>query len=353
MALPVQASTPAQERDRLERYQQAMENRTSELEAIDNQLYGYQHKLAEAEQDLQTQQQELNKARSSADSARQTHSNSPSEDSARALKLAEHRLKMAERGVRTRTKRVERIQNRQAMLNQSRDDVVASLEDDEQRITAQHSKIANAERQAQAREKERVRLLAQAEEARRRAEQEMAAKAKRERELELAAREKARRMAAAKQVQEASSPQQNANSLSDRTGITETVISATSATPQTLSPSPEMTELDREALAYAQKEIERLEKLVAEGGNSRATFKRLTLKGSKLGTSEFEFLGQNQYRVDTQVTKGRQIIQIGKHKFRRTIPASDDGSEYVFIFDAKRPSRPRLVMFRKSLLQHL
>ena len=63
--------------------------------------------------------------------------------------------------------------------------------------------------------------------------------------------------------------------------------------------------------------------------------------------------GLDQYRVIVPVTAGRQTYKVNSWKFRRTIPADDNGERYVFVFDARRLSRPRLVMYPEYLLPKL
>ncbi len=321
------ADAVSQAQDTLDRYHQAFENRTSDLEQIENQLFGYQNKLQEAQADLETAQKDLAQAQQAQANAKIKLIGEASQDNERALKLADHALKMAERGVRTRTKREERSQSKLAELMEEKTRISSQLAADETRIARQQKQVDNAKRNADTKAAD---LLAAAEQAKLDAQARMQAD-------KLQADAVAERLAAIDAEREA----QKAEALKAQAAVkTEPAAEAT-----------ELSELDKEALAYAQKEVARLEGLLADGNPGRPTFKRLALGGNKIDTQPFSFLGQNQYRVETKVTNGRQIFQIGKHKFRRTIPAADNGEEYVFIFDAKRPSRPRLVMYKKALLE--
>ena len=71
-----------------------------------------------------------------------------------------------------------------------------------------------------------------------------------------------------------------------------------------------------------------------------------------MGAAEFKFQGRKLYLAESDVKSGQQIFRVGSKNFRSTIPAADDGQVYMFILDAKRPSSPRLSMFKKSLLDH-
>ncbi len=325
LASPVSsADTVAQAQDKLDRYYQAFENRSSELEDVENQLFGYQNKIKVVQSDLSTAQQELAQARKKQAAAKIQLVGDASQDNERALKLANHALKMAERGVRTRTKRDERAQTNLAALLEEKTRLASQISADEARIAEQEKTLAAV----------KLRNARQAKQ-------------------QLVAAERAKRQATVRIEAE----KLQANAVAERLAAIEAeklVIEQQALEhSQSQQKEVELSDLDREALVYAQKEVARLESLLDGGNPGRPTFKRLTLGGNKIDAKPFEFLGQNQYRVETKVANGRQIFQIGKHKFRRTIPVADDGQDYVFIFDAKRPSRPRLVMYKKALIESI
>jgi len=325
------ADTVAQAQDKLDRYYQAFENRSSELEEVENQLFGYQNKIKGVRSDLSTAQQELAQARKKQAAAKIQLVGDASQDNERALKLANHALKMAERGVRTRTKRDERAQTNLAALLEEKTRLASQISADEARIAEQEKTLAAVKLRNARQAKQQ---LVAAERAKRQATVRIEAE-------KLQADAVAERLAAI----EAEKKAQTAEKLV----IEHQALEHSQSQPKEV----ELSDLDREALAYAQKEVARLESLLDGGNPGRPTFKRLTLGGNKIDAKPFEFLGQNQYRVETKVANGRQIFQIGKHKFRRTIPVADDGQDYVFIFDAKRPSRPRLVMYKKALIESI
>jgi len=233
--------------------------------------------------------------------------------------------------VRTRTKRDERAQTNLAALLEEKTRLASQISADEARIAEQEKTLAAV----------KLRNARQAKQ-------------------QLVAAERAKRQATVRIEAE----KLQANAVAERLAAIEAEKKAQTAEKlvieqqalehsQSQQKEVELSDLDREALAYAQKEVARLESLLDGGNPGRPTFKRLTLGGNKIDAKPFEFLGQNQYRVETKVANGRQIFQIGKHKFRRTIPVADDGQDYVFIFDAKRPSRPRLVMYKKALIESI
>lgn len=330
LATPVMsADSVGLAQDKLDRFYQAFENRSSELEDIENQLFGYQNKLKSVQSDLSIAQQELELARKKQAGAKIQLVGEASQDNERALKLTTHALKMAERGVRTHTKREERVQTNLAALLEEKTRLASQISADEARIVEQEKALeATKSREA----KQAKRLLVAADRAKREARARMEAE-------KLQASAAAERLAAIEAERKAQAA--------------EKLVIEQQAVVQAKQEQVDLSDLDREALAYAQKEVARLESILDVGNPGRPTFKRLTLGGNKVEAKSFEFLGQNQYRVEAKVVNGRQIFQIGKHKFRRTIPAADDGQDYVFIFDAKRPSRPRLVMYKKALLENI
>ncbi|WP_439134431.1 hypothetical protein [Pseudomaricurvus sp.] len=328
------AGTVSQEEDKLDRFYQAFENRSSELEDIENELFGYDYKLERAQSDLKKAQADLDVAEKEYAKAKADLAANDSEDNQRAYMLAEHALKMSERGIRTRTKRLERVEGYMQELADSKSRLEAQVSASQRRIDIQEKQVAEAKKVAEAR-------LAQAERARKEAERRMAEE---------------KRLAAAAAVEPAIQPPavvEEAPKVVKEEVLEEQVAAEQPVDePADMSEAEEkeLSELDKEALEYAQKEVERLEDLLSSSDSGRPTFRYLTLVGNKVDAKKFEFLGRDQYRVDTVVSKGRQIFEVGRNKFRRTIPASDDGQEYVFIYDAKRLSRPRLVMFKKSLI---
>ncbi|BFM16415.1 hypothetical protein R50073_25980 [Maricurvus nonylphenolicus] len=321
LSLHTSAGILSDEQDKLSRYEQAYENHLVALEDIENEIFGYTNKVEVARADLVTAEKELAEAAAALAEARATALKTPGQDADRTLKKATHSHKMASRGVRSRTKRLERVEGNLAELQAQLQEQQEQLDDDKNRIQEQQERIitvrADLERKAKQRE------LADA-------------KAKAD---------------AAKQAQKPAPVVAKPKPVVEPEPVPQPkpkVVEAPKPAPKT-----ELSELDKEALAFAQKEVARLEKLLADGSTGRPIFKRLVLKGNRTKPVNFEFLGQNQYRAEVVVAQGKQIFEIGKHKYRRTIPASDNGETYVFIFDAKRPSRPRMVMFKKSLLDNI
>ena len=119
---------------------------------------------------------------------------------------------------------------------------------------------------------------------------------------------------------------------------------------ENLDAQRQLAQLDDLARSQAAAEERRLAKALAapkRSGNQR--YSNLRIKSDTVDAG-FEFLGNHQYRAETAVDGGRHMFSVGSHHYRGTIPNSDDGEVYVFLFDTSRKGKPRLSMYRKSLL---
>ena len=313
------AEVVGQEQDKLDQYVQAQELKRSQLEDNENEAYGYETKLDEARKDLKAAEDEYEAAKKAEIDARIAYAGDQSQDNERAVRLAEHTLSMAERGVRNRAKRLSFAEERLADLKSDQNALKTELADLEKRIKAQQAAVKDVETRQDAEQK---RLLAKAEAAR---------------------IDAAKRRAA--EIPKAASVKM-AKTVAPAAGPTEAPLSAEEAKAATIAA---LSDLDRQALDYVTTEMERFKQLTL-GSKARPLYRNLVLQGSQVESSEFEHRGRDQYWTEAVVSKGQQEFQINGFRFSRIVPAAHDGEVYVFIFDSKRASRPRLVMFKKSLL---
>ncbi|WP_444935525.1 hypothetical protein ACJJIW_14345 [Microbulbifer sp. JMSA004] len=306
-----QAQTPlTAEKNRLARLEQSLENRSVVLEDIENELLSYEYKLEQAQKSLDELRLEYEASRQELNQANRAHESSSNSDTERRLKKAKHAFAMAERGVDSRSRRLDFIKENHQQLQQKLVEEKQAVVDAKAKISAQQDKISAMVED----------MLAKAEASERRA-----------------------AMAKAAAVTEKPKPPK---------------IRAQVEPPKREEPAKEEVtikrEIDGELLEYVKRETARLNDLLAdEEGNDRKTFNNLEMRPIGGERVPFEFLGENQYRLVTTVESGRQTYKINTWKFRRTIPAEDDGARYVFIFDARRLSRPRLVMYPEYVLAEL
>ncbi|MCO1333280.1 hypothetical protein MO867_02900 [Microbulbifer sp. OS29] len=308
-----QAQTPlTAEKNRLARLEQALENRSVELEDIENELLSYEYKLEQAQKSLDDLRLEYEASRQELDQARRGYESDASSDAERRLTKAKHGFAMAERGVDSRSRRLEFIQANHKELQQKLREEKQAIAETKTKISAQQDKISNMVET----------MLAKAEASERRA-------------------------ALARAAASAEKPKPPK--------IRAQVVKESPKRVAPEKPKPVATrDIDPELLAYVTREQARLNTLLAdEESNERQTFRNLELRPVGGERLPFEFLGKNQYRAIATVEAGRQTYKINTWKFRRTIPTEDDGTRYVFIFDARRLSRPRLVMYPEYVLAGL
>ncbi|WP_020414813.1 hypothetical protein [Microbulbifer variabilis] len=301
------------EKNRLARLEQSLENKQVELEDIENELLSYEYKLERAQESLSELRKEFEESRLELEEARRIHDSNGNSDTERRLTKAKHGFAMAERGVDSRSRRLEFIQENQKELQVRLAQEQQSITQTKAKISAQQDKISQMVDT----------MLAKAEESERRAALARSARLEQPKppKLKTASIEKPKKREVAPEPE----------------------------------PVPELKQdIDPELLAYVKREQERLSSLLGEqDGDNKQTFRNLELRPSGSERVPFEFLGKNQYRLVTAVESGRQTYKINTWKFRRTIPAEDDGTRYVFVFDARRLSRPRLVMYPEYVLDSL
>ncbi|WP_323843926.1 hypothetical protein [Microbulbifer magnicolonia] len=282
-----------------------------EVEDIENELVSYEYKLERAKESLDKARMHYEESRRELQQAERDHQLNGGSDTERQLNKAKHGFAMAERGVDSRNRRVEFIQTNYDELKTQLETEQKAVAQTKGRISAQQGKV---EQMVSA-------MLAKAEAAQRSA-------------------------AVEKNAAPASKPQLQAPT-----------VAAVAVVPEV--PAPEVAaevtqEVDPELLDYVRRERARMDKLLADKNDEgKHTFRNLEMRASGGEPLSFEFLGHNQYRLVAPVEAGRQTYKINTWKFRRTIPADDDGVRYVFIFDARRLSRPRLVMYPEYVLSQL
>ncbi|MGL6160253.1 hypothetical protein [Microbulbifer sp.] len=309
VAAQSQASLSA-EKNRLARMEQSMENHMVEIEDIENELVSYEYKLKRAKESLADARKKHEESRRELQQAERDHQLNKSSDSERQLNKAQHGFSMAERGVDSRSRRVEFIQSNYDDLNDQLKVARQAVARSESRIAEQRIKVEQVHNA----------VLAKAD-----AEKRAAAMARK----------------AAPVKPEVPPP-----------SVAEVKMEPEPEPEEEMAEEPQR-EVDAELVEYVRREMGRLDKLLADNDRGRRTFRDLELDPSHGDSLSFEFLGHNQYRLVAPVEAGRQVYKIKTWKFRRTIPSDDDGERYVFIFDGRRLSRPRLVMYPEYVLSHL
>ncbi len=290
-------------------------------------LQSYARKLDVAQEDLAQANRDAAGAQTSLQQSKAAHESSPSQDTDRRLKKAEHGYLMAERGVKNRSKRVERIQGKYQQLLLSNE-----------RLGQQKRSLSNQINSHQVSIKE---LQSAVNKEKQQAKQEALIAA---RSARVKAEEKAR--VAERDVQESLAKSQQLavvqQTMADQPSVSDSQLIQT---PKSLSPA------DKLAKENAKQMLAAVNKDIADKPGRRPLYKRLSLKGQSLVSVPFSFLGANYYRAEARVSSGSQFFEVSKNRFKRELPEADDGLVYVFIYQAKSASRGVLQYYKKSLLE--
>lgn len=352
-----QAADLSVEQDVLFRLQQLSENQQLLLRDKEQSLLEFERKLLSAQTDLTEAQNELERKEQELLTA-----TAGGESQARQRKLAEHAASMAKRSVKNRLKRAQRIEGKlaqeKAALEKARNQMLQSRN----RIAQQEAKLA----ELKARNNAEKRRLAQIN-----AQRAASAPIKVSNPLPVAktpaivksdSKAQGKGDATPKTVQTLA----KANSTDTRqAALTRKPLTggALAGEPKPDVASPQSTEEKDNAAAQAQlaqldelarKQAAAEERRLAEAlagpkRSGRQRYSDLRIQSATVDAS-FEFLGNHQYRAQTPITGGRHMFTVGSHHYRGTIPITDDGEIYVFLFDTSRKGKPRLSMYRKSLL---
>ncbi len=339
-----------EEKARLIDLQQALEQHTSELKQKSNDVVLMEYKHNAAVESLSNSQEKYDESlqmfNQYAKTLEQQQAAEQDTTSAkRAVKRSEITLKMARRELSTRNNSVSRTSQKLNDLHTWLDGADATTSSLQEKIANQKTHIETVIKQEQAQSR---RVLAEqkrkAEEASRLAatkrEQEAARKeAERLARKQAAQKEEAERLA--RLEQQRIKQEQLRKEMEEKQRLAEL---------EKARKAKELSPLDKEAKAYALKEMERLNEKLASGGMGKPLYKRVIMTVNGQNPLNYEFIGRKYYLLETSVQAGRQLFEINNFKFRRTIPQADDGEDYVFLFDTKKAERPRLVMFKKSLI---
>lgn len=311
----------------------AIEKRISVLNA---QSESFERKIVQAKNDVLQSDLELQSSLKATKVAKQNYQAQPSQDTDRVLRKNQHRLAMAERGVKNRQKRLDRVQGK---LQKSAFQLSAARQElslSNQKIRSQRLKIERVREQIQQQE-----IIAQE---------------------KFAIRSRAAAAAVAETLKQNKLALINEKKSAQNIVVTQTLASSTAegssdkGAHKTLS-SNEGSSSGGGALSAAQvKEKSKIEALLAKIAdaevkreNRRALYKRLTIKGNKLSQHLFTHIADNYYRTEAVVTSGTQLLEVGHNRLKRDIPAGDDGKTYVFIYHAKTASRGKLWMYDRAL----
>lgn len=84
-----------------------------------------------------------------------------------------------------------------------------------------------------------------------------------------------------------------------------------------------------------------------------SSISNLSIKGTGVRRSSFEYAGNDIYRTETVMKTGTRKLSVGNLQYIMKIPEADNGETYVFYYDVKQRRNPVFLAFKKSLLDQL
>lgn len=302
------AATVAEEKQRLSALQQSLSTRQASLQEMQAELEAYPAKLQMAEDELKSAEAELQEEERELAKIQAELQANPSTQAERELNLQELAVRMAQRGVRSEDRVLERFTRYRDTLRED---------------------IANAEKAA-AQLQERIR--------------------QQERRVELAETE-AREPKPETEVKPTRQTKVAEPTPPPRPEPEPAVVAA--------PPPPEpagpliLPRETFEAFELARDTMKRVEELLAQNTGSGGRELDLKLTGSDIEDVPFEHLGANQYRAKVALPSGPQRFRIDDLRFRATIATENAGETYVFMVDAADRRRLKATYFQESLLDYI
>lgn len=320
----------------LQKIQQLVQNQRLFVDDQSQTVEAFERKLSVAKSDSELAESDLKSQGLEVAELTQAYQADAKDETQRKLNQVRHGYEIAQRAVNNRKKRYRRIEIKFEQSLKDLDEIrtkLTSLNQQEQRQLAYISNL------------------------RRKREQELDVQLKRLAELEAnAAASLLEKEKSKESAQVAAAPEKNNEQISSaKPAFTAGPVPASE--PATLVKLDEgkpavasLNVLDQEAVRQAQREQGRLNRLIAKKTPVRPIYKNLFLSGSKMERTSFTHLGNNMYRAEAIVKAGKQLLVTATTDLRIRIPDTDEGEVYVFIYDARRASRGRLSMYKKSLL---
>jgi len=331
-------------------------SRLQQLSEIEQLSYGdslqlaedYRRKADKARIDLQQAEQDV-------EAKQQQHSGllagEETPERLRKLKLSSHALKMLKRGAKSRSKRLQRIEGKLELAVTAQASLKAKVSQASNRVSRQQDKLAELQKSIDA-----ASVAALARNKKSKPSSALVAKTK--------PTAKTTTTAATKESPTAGEIASGLDIAKVKTFQTVAINKPMVKSPAVQQASLKLQEpnshkqeaIDNASLnelvkAAAVRESKRAEVALASKGKGRQVHKNLQIEGEGFSEADFEFLGAHQYRAEVKVIHGTQSFTVGSHRYRATIPLSDSGELYVFLYDVTRAGRPRLSMYRKSLVE--
>ncbi len=313
-------------------YQQSIASKKEALVTVENRLLAYDVKREDAKNQLVEAKEDLLVAQSELETAKQISS----DDGPRKLEMSQRRLELAERGVQNREKRLDR-------LNRKHSELIAEKGKLEADIAWIDKQIVSLNKTAEAQRAEEEKFAA------------MQAAATPEPVIttpEPVISTPAPRPPA---VTPTSGEGIESAEALDKGTIAETVDSKPAEDKVETDQADKATPVEKANLTphqrYARNEIKKLNERTRNADKSEhRRYSELLLDIDYKHAVELEYLGNEQFFAEVELSKGKHTLIIDMRKFIVKVPDGADGDTFVVIYDTTDMKKPRFVFFNKQFL---
>jgi len=321
------AETAAEINAKVDSYKNSLIAKQAALETINNRLLAYEAKNDDAVAQLAKAKEDLTEATATLEEANQVKS----EDGPGKRDLAQRRYELAERGVQSREKRLDRVINKNKELNQEKD----ALQSEIKWVNTQITTLSKQAEQTLLEEKKFAEL--------------QRAKAKKPAPTAVPTPVKI----AAPAPPPAPEAVETIESV-EGDAVAETAASAVKATPPPTSTAAAQPVNEKDLTPrqrYARNEMRKLNTLTKDADKrEHRRYTELLMEVDREDPVELEYLGNEQFFTEIALSKGKHKLTINLRKFVVKIPDSADGDTFVVIYDTTDLSNARFVFFNKKLL---
>ncbi|WP_075184617.1 hypothetical protein [Teredinibacter haidensis] len=313
------AETSSELTTKVERYQASISNKGAALETVENRLLAYEAKKDDAASQLDAAKVDLREAQSNLTQAKID----TSEDSARKQDMAQRRLELAERAVQSREKRLERVMRKFEELSAEKEKLendISWLKDEIPSLTSRAKTLSTRERQPAA-APQPIKIASPL-------------------------------PAATPRPAPIATPEPPPVVVeSEDTPIAKTIQTAVvAAAPVKTGNNAASQDLTPRQL-YAREEMHKLNELTKTADKrEHRRYNELLMEIDRNEVVELEYMGNEQFYTETQLTQGKHKLTINLRKFSVTIPEKANGDTYVVIYDTTNIRNARFVIFNKKLL---
>lgn len=306
------AETSNEVRTKIENYKSSIAKKSEALDTIKNRLDAYEAKKNDATSQRVKAKADVMESKRELDRTKQLTGDS----AANKKDLAQRRYELAERGLQSREKRLDRIMGKYKELSAEDEKITADISWLKSQIDPLTKKAAALVKQ----EKTAAKAI-------------IAAKA-----------------APKPTPTPTPKPRPTATPTQEPVETVETPASDVAVeTPPVPDPKAAVDLTPRQR--YARSEMRKLnEKTKGADKSEQRHYTEVLMEIDRGESVELEYLGNNQFYSEVELSKGKHTLHVNLRKFNVRIPDLADGDTFVVIYDASDEEKARVVFFNKNLL---